>query len=417
MDLMKKIMKSFIEGMFLRKCKLKILKLFDVGIKNLDEGIGILARKIFYFVPKVKQNKVVFMTYKNDYTCNPKYIAEEIIRQGLDYDLVWAVDNNSLKKQEQFPETIRLVKRGSFEFFYEIASAKIWVDNALNFIWKPCPKKKEQVYLQTWHGSLGIKRIGEADIKNKRWLWSAKYCNQLTNYCISNSRFESNEVYRTTYWEKTPILLYGHARNDILINASPKMVDEIKEKVVQFFGLDKSDKIVLYAPTFRDGKNIDCYNLDYDKLIETLENKFGGNWKVLLRFHFKNAKKGNNLNMSEHIYNATAYLDIQELMLAADIGITDYSSWIYDFILTRKPGFIFASDRNLYEKERGFYYSLDETPFPVAEDNQELMEKIISFDMQNYIENVEKFLQDKGCIDDGHASERIVEKIKDIINK
>ena len=383
----------------------------------MDEGIGILVRKIFYFIPEIEPKKIVFMTYKNDYTCNPKYIAEELIRQGLDYDLVWAVDKNSLKKKEQFPNQIRLVKRGSFEFFYEIASAKIWVDNALNFIWKPCPKKKEQIYLQTWHGSLGIKRIGETDVKNKRWLWSAKYCNQLTNYCISNSNFESNEVYRTTYWEKTPILLYGHARNDILVNASPKVISEVKEKVVQFFGLNENDKIVLYAPTFRDGDTIDCYNLDYCALIEALEKKFGGNWKVLSRFHFKNAKKGNNLNLDGQVYNATTYLDIQELILVADIGITDYSSWIYDFMLTRKPGFIFALDRELYENERGFYYSLDETPFPVAENNQELIEKILNFNIKNYVDDVERFLQDKGSVDDGHASERIVEKIKTIIEQ
>ena len=86
-------------------------------------------------------------------------------------------------------------------------------------------------------------------------------------------------------------------------------------------------------------------------------------------------------------------------------------------MLTRKPGFIFALDRELYENERGFYYSLDETPFPVAENNQELIEKILNFNIKNYVDDVERFLQDKGSVDDGHASERIVEKIKTIIEQ
>ena len=120
---------------------------------------------------------------------------------------------------------------------------------------------------------------------------------------------------------------------------------------------------------------------------------------------------------SDSIIDVTMYQDIQELLASADIAITDYSSCIFDFMLTKKPGFIYATDIEEYNTERGFYYPLEETPFPIARNNEELIQNILNFDNEKYQQKVEKFLKDKGCIEDGHASERVVELIKEIINK
>lgn len=94
-------------------------------------------------------------------------------------------------------------------------------------------------------------------------------------------------------------------------------------------------------------------------------------------------------------------------MAAADVGITDYSSWIYDFMLTRRPCFIYASDMSQYNHQRGFYYPLEETPFPLATTNEELQYNIVQFNEELYCNKVEKFLEEKGCMEDGHACERI----------
>ena len=102
------------------------------------------------------------------------------------------------------------------------------------------------------------------------------------------------------------------------------------------------------------------------------------------------------------------------LMAAADIGITDYSSWIYDFLLTRRPCFIYASDIELYNTQRGFYYPLETTPFPIAQNTLELCENIKKFDHSKYQFALEQFLSDKGCIEDGKAAERIADVIKNI---
>ena len=99
------------------------------------------------------------------------------------------------------------------------------------------------------------------------------------------------------------------------------------------------------------------------------------------------------------------------------MAMTDYSSCIFDFMLSRKPAFIFATDIENYNTERGFYYPLESTPFPVATDNIELIENIRNFDYEKYKQEVEIFLQEKGCMEDGHASERVVDLIERIIKE
>ena len=106
---------------------------------------------------------------------------------------------------------------------------------------------------------------------------------------------------------------------------------------------------------------------------------------------------------------------MQELLVAADALITDYSSCIYDFLLTRRPGFIYAPDRKKYEAGRGLCYPLSETPFPVAETNEQLIQAIRSFDEVAYRTRVEEFLRGKGSIDDGRASARVADLIESIL--
>ena len=159
-------------------------------------------------------------------------------------------------------------------------------------------------------------------------------------------------------------------------------------------------------------------NKTQDEIIKACKNKFGGDWGVLVRFHLNVRRFAQNvLKGNSNIVDVTDYPDIQELMLLADIGITDYSSWIYDFILTKKPGFIFATDLTEYNNERGLCYKLEETPFPIAATNDKLMKTIELFDLDSYQEKVNEFLLGKGCVDDVKASFRTVQKLKEIMGE
>lgn len=404
-----KVKKALVEKQFLKKV-----------IAKIDKCLSKLTVKILSLNNPIQKNKIVFMTFQGDFTCNAKYIAEEIIRQGLPWDLVFVVNKINFIKYNQNPNllpNIRVVRRCSYEFYLECFSAKVWIDNAHNFFWEDVPKKRGQIMINTWHGSMGLKRINPEDDKNITRVKKARRCDFDTDYLISNSEFE-NQVYKETYWPTRKILKYGHPRNDMLINEDKKLIASVKEKVKLKYGLEDDCKLALYAPTFRDSKTTECYNLDYIQLKKVLQQKFGGKWIILVKYHFQIAKKllGNSFLIDDGVINATDYEDIQELMLISDIGITDYSSWICDYVLTKKPGFIYATDIEMYNTERGLYYPLESTPFPIATNNEEMIEAIRSFDENVYREKINKFLKQKGCVEDGKASIRVVDKLKEIID-
>lgn len=370
----------------------------------------------------IVENQIMFRTYQDKYTCNPKYLCEQLIKSGLDCKLVWVYAPKKSGDLDQFPPQAELIKFGSREYYKALAQSKYWIDNAHNFTWEGFPKKDEQVLINLWHGSLGLKRINPESDSNRHRRYAGKLSGKITNYCISNSEFEEM-VYRTSYWPNTEYKRFGHARNDILF-CDENTAAQIKQKVCKALNIDTKYKLLLYAPTFRDQKDdFSCFNIDYDKLKAALEERFGGEWLILSRFHMhtqkliKKSLRLLGLNQSEYVVSADSYDDIQELMVAADASITDYSSWICDFVLTRRPAFLFAVDEKSYVSERGFYYSLDTTPFPIARSNSELVDCVLNFDEKSYNQKIDRYLNDLGCCEDGHAAERVVRLIEEDMKK
>lgn len=383
------------------------------GCERIASSLDLKERFFSYisWITPLKEKQILFITTSGCYECNPKYITEELLRRKNDYHILFA-QNGSSNYCDEFPEEIETVRLGSLKYYQSISSSKVIITNSSEFT--KCPiKKNKQTWVQTWHGSLGIKRFDVVNECSRDFIRTSKKVAEKTDYVISNSKFE-DDVYRDSFWKKSAILRLGHARNDILLNGN----NEIKEIVARKLGLDiRTTKYALYGPTFRDGYGIEEYSLDYNNVSNALERRFGGRWKILLRLHPALRGKASFIANSERVIDISDYPDIQEIMLITDVGITDYSSWIYDFILTRKPGFIFATDVESYAQERGFYYSLSETPFPIATDNKVLVDSIISFDEKEFIEKVESFIRDKNCVDDGKSSQRIADQIDKFMKK
>ena len=389
---------------------------FNFVYHNRTKIADIYFALFFSWLP-VKKNKIVFTNYQGSgYGCNPKYIAEEIIRQNLPLELVW-IAKLEFFADKDFPQQIRVVNYyDQHSCLRELATASIWVDNysKFNFVNAGLRKKKNQLYINTWHGSLGIKRIDE-NVKslkaNRAWKPTAVKDYGLIDKMISNSDFETN-VYRDALWFKGEILKLGHPRNDIFHKDDKELKQEIKKKL----GIPKDTKIALYAPSFRDNLRTDYFNLDYDGLKKCLENKNGEKWAIVSRFHPKNFLKVQYLShKADAQTDASFYPDIQELLYVADILISDYSSCMFDFMLTKRPCFIYAEDIEQYNNERGFYYKLEETPFPIAENNIQLMENINNFDHNKYEKACSKFLETKGALEDGKASKRVVDIVRRIL--
>lgn len=390
------------------KCALVEGTFFLSVRKKIDNILGKLFRNLFYKSGKVKNNKLFVMTFDNGYDCNPRYIVDEIIRQKLPIDIVWAADKDTMGSGD-FPEEVRLVRRRSFEMFEEQASSKVWIDNALSCIWYDMPKKKSQVYINTWHGSMGIKKLQGAP----EWMEIAARLKSTTDFVVANSTFEE-DVYRTTFWPTTPVLKFGHARNDILFEK--EKFHQLRQEVAEYFNVDTDKKLLLYAPTFRDSGDVSCFNINYEALKKSLEEKYGGEWIILVRLHYKNRKGAAAFYPNEWLKDAGTYPDMQKLIAVADFGITDYSSWAYDYVLTRRPMVLYAPDVSNYQKGRGLYYPLEETPFPIARNNKELHEAIRNYDDAVYQSDVDAFLEVRGCYEQGTAAKQVVEKIKEIMN-
>ena len=373
--------------------------------------------KIFFAGKKVQKNKVVFDNYMGKpFGGNCKYVVNKLMEKYPNQlDIVWVVSKSEMES-DSFPESVRRVKYGSPESKSEYASAKVWVSNyhKVSYVRRGMYLKPEQYFIQMWHGSLGIKKI-ENNVpvlaENNNWLTLAKESSEMTTHWISNSAFET-DVYKQAFWGVENVLEYGHPRNDILINGN----EEVLSKVKNYYGI-KDKKIMFYAPTFREDYRMDCYKIDFEKLKNELENKFGGEWVFIARLHPRVQKFSREiLPAVPYIFDGTYYPDIQELILAADCMITDYSSCIFDFLLTKRPGFIFATDIEEYNTERGFYYSLESTPFPVATSNEMLINNVKNFDTDAYRIKIEHFLFEKGCVEDGKASERVADLIMELIN-
>lgn len=404
-------------------------RFFKAVINWLDKNIStIFIRSIQNKIP-IENNKIIFLTFRNDYDCNAKWICEEILRRKLPYQLVWVIRKGTKTGPDYFPKELKLVRKESYEYYKELSSAKIIIDNGISMIHSRYKKKKNQILIETWHGSLGIKKFSKDTVNDKEWVKKALKEGKATDYIISNSDFE-DEIYREDYWKKTPIWKLGHARNDILFNENKEYKKVIKEKLFQkyviaddnkksddnFKKLDDNCKICLYAPTFREKLNVSSYELDYNMLRNSLKEKFGGDWIIFVRFHFRMIKKMKNSLDELPVVDVSSYPDIQEILLCTDVGVTDYSSWICDFMLTKRPGFLIAKDLASYqEEERDFAYPLSELPFPLAYSDKGLRENILNFKMENFIEDCNRFLKNKGCVDNGTASKKIVNRINKII--
>lgn len=368
-----------------------------------------------HFVP-IKKNKIVFSQFGgNGYGCNPKAIADEFLKRDKEYDLVWILKKNADVSKAGLPEGVRAVipKEGSFNTLYELMTAKVWVNN-IHFnvlIDKGLRKRKGTIYLNTFHGGITLKNEGtdkhsykedeELSLKERMYRKDSEFVDYITSACDTEKH-----VLEEFYYGHGEILKLGDARNDQVINGSPEVVKKVRE----FYNIPDDTKIILYAPTFRADMKLHWYDLNYEEIVEHLEKTYQCNWVMMIRLHPRMAKKAKKIiPKSDKFINASQFLDMQDLVVAADMMISDYSSCVTDFMLTRKPAFLYVPDLEHYIEKRGMYFTMEELPFPYAKTTEELMNVMENFDSKCYIKDVDDFVKKIGYLDDGKSSKRIVD--------
>lgn len=367
-----------------------------------------IIRYLTWYVCKIlpiNKKKIVFSSFcGNGYSDNLKYLAEQI--RNNDYELIWIVKGK--EEAKTLPPEIRPCKIDSLDWVYQLSTAAMWIDNCRKFFKF---KKKRQFYIQTFHGGGGGKKC-ERDAEDKlekEYIEMSIKDAKNTDLMISSDQFMTR-LYHRAFWYDGPVAEFGYPRYDILLK---KDKTAVKKKVDDFFLIDHQFHYILYAPTFRRNLSFQAYSLDFKRVLDCCERNFQKNFVFLVHLHPNIATRFSEITYDSQIINATLYPDMQELMAVSDILIGDYSSVNLEFSLMEKPVFRFATDIQEYKADRDMYYDMTEYPFPLAENNDELIQNIERFDAQEYSTLLKRFHEKVGVVLNPESSAMCAKLIED----
>lgn len=372
-------------------------------IKRLQRAIIISYLRMFGALYPLKEKQFFCISMQgNSYGCNIKPLSDYIEKMNAGNSTVWAFNPFVYRKFSDMRKG-KSVCTGTFTYYKEQYTSKYIISNQRLTAELYPFKRKGQIYMQTWHGT-ALKRI-EADIPYKNDIYQKRVQpdSKKIDVFISGSKFMT-EIYKKSFWYSGDVYETGTPRNDIFYRKDSSIVDRVKK----LLNIQKDEKLILYAPTFRNkSDSFAYYDIDSCLLQKVISREFGGVWRFLVKLHPGILNKGNSdriKQMYPNAIDASSYPDMQELLYASDILITDYSSSMFDFMYTMRPCFLYVKDKDIYD--RGFYLNMDELPFPKIESNETLEQVIISYKSHEYEERVKKFMDRIGSVEDGHATEK-----------
>ena len=308
----------------------------------------------------IDPDKVVFSCFKGrQYGDNPRCISERLHERYPKAKIVWLFNTcNSKRPPENPPDYVKPLYMLSKEAFCELGTARVWVDNfTKNNVLRHA--KGRQFYVQTWHGDRAIKKICY-DIGLEDGHRIEEECDRV----LTASAF-GERMYRTAFRYKGEYIRAGSPRNDILVKDDPSDAARARARL----GIPEGTRLLLYAPTYRENEAVipKRAQMDLDRTLRCLEEKTGTAWMCMYRAHYRS--EGIDLEaVRDRIVDVTQYDDMAELLLAADMVLTDYSSCALDYILRDRPALFYIADWEEYTATRGVYFDVREAPLLTAAD-------------------------------------------------
>lgn len=359
-------------------------------------------------VKGIDANKVVFSSLRGRfYNDSPKVISERLHERRPETRIVWLLTDRALKRMAgSLPDYVDAVRFRAHRAFREQATARVWVDNytKLNSL---RPAKGKQFYIQTWHGDRAIKKIGY-DSEATR----AFRVEQLCDRVVTGSKFGEN-MFRTAFRYKGEYIAAGCPRNDILVKSDPEDIRRVREGL----GVDAGTKLLLYAPTYRENTKVipKRAQMDLDRTLRCLEQTTGQPWKCLFRAHYLST--GIDLEpVKGRIIDVTDYEEMSELLLAADMVLTDYSSCALDFIVRDLPALFYIADWQEYLSTRKVYFDIRQTPMMTAANQDELEALIRGLTPEKVRENCAAIRDYFGYYETGHATDAVCDRIIELLD-
>lgn len=386
-----------------------------------DMDVQLRAQYTCFFEKEpVRKNCILYEAYSGrGMVGNPYSIFRHLfLKKGFeDYVHVWAIDdmedNRQVMEEYEKYSNVVFVEYQSTEYARYLATAEYLINDSTfadYFI-----KRKEQVYINTWHG-IPLKTLGYDEPDGNIRAANIVRNFLATDYLISPNEFMT-EIYKKNFkldglFEGT-ILEAGQPRNDAHFYTDREKMIEILNKHGVI--VDPGKKIILYAPTWKGEKfgNPETGLESYFKMIQCLEkNVDTDEYQVLVKPHqivYKYIKNSSELTGQF----VPAIIDTNELLAIVDVLISDYSSIYFDFLVTEKPILFFIKDLQEYMESRGLYFGLEKLPGPIAQNYVELgrMASNIGQAMKPCLEKYQREKQWACGNDDGHVCERIAEAV------
>jgi CDP-glycerol glycerophosphotransferase len=343
-------------------------------------------------------------------TDSQRAIHEELRRTRPDLTLYWGVADRAT----QLPEGAVPVQINSREYYRVLASAKYLCNNIDFDRW--FFKRPGQQFLQTFHGypakSMGI-RLWEAKLFTPRRVALELERTSHDWDLILTPAPEMDVHYRTEYAYEGPIESAGYPRDDVLLADT---ADEVRRATRERLGIGPDTTVVLYAPTWRDDLATSYRSATMVRHLdlESATERLGEDFVFLMRGHRFHAKGSHRSGRTARLIDVTDYPEINDLILAADAAVLDYSSLRFDFALTGRPMLFLVPDLSSYVGGvRGFLYPFEESaPGPLIEDAEQVVDRLRDLDAvrAEFAEDYERFNARFNYLQDGRAAERVVKR-------
>lgn len=381
--------------------------LIETTMKNENRIIRKMKRVMFqilyqlFCILPVKQNKITFASdSRTDLSGNFEFVYQELLNRDETFDFQFFL-KESINTKKSIAEYVQMA-------YHFATSRQILIDDFYPIIY-PLKIRKNADLVQLWHAvgafkTFGYSRIGLPGGPSP----TSKNHRNYTKVIVSSDHIRKH--YAEGFGvDIENVIATGVPRTDFFFDEAKKA--EVRSSLYEEYPFLKGKKVILFAPTFRgNGQQSAHYPfevLNYDQLYQELNSEY----IFLFKIHpFVKNQINIPYQYSEFFYDFSDFREINELLLIADVLITDYSSVCFEFALLQKPMIFFSYDVDEYIRTRDFYYEyFSFIPGPLARTCRELVS--IVKNNQYEFEKLDSFVQYFFDELDGQSSKRVVDSI------
>lgn len=350
--------------------------------------------------------------YGSSATCNPRAIHDELARIRPDLTRYWSVAHESVHVPDG---TVPVLVGGPEWHFARKQASLLVVNDWLRFGFR---RRRGQTVLQTWHGTpLKHIALGRPQ-RSLRTRLAIRRESRRWTYLLSQNPHSTNALV-DSYAFSGEVLELGYPRTDALArtvsNGERLSLPQVNAR--RRLAIDQTKKVLLYAPTWRDRRHGVIDDLDVEGLAEML----GEEWLILARGHSRTLGTGSYALANPLVRDMTEHPDVNDVLIAADVLVTDYSSIMFDASVAHIPTIFFVPDLATYrDEERGFTFDFERRASgPLVSATGEVAKLAQQFGrfgldaewMTAYREHARTWREEFNPFDDGQAATRVVEAL------